>query len=211
MKTVLLAAFVGLSLGTVACGDGEFPLPADDVETKQAAIQGGQVETGYPAVGRFESASGSCTATLISQNFVLTASHCKGLNPTIRLGTDPTLHVIDQLITHPLADLMIGHLATPIENVPVAKFNEGTVPAVNTVCTSVGWGVHGWGDEETSGTKRSATERITASSAQEIFTEWVTGIADSGDSGGPLFCSGNTIAAVVKNHADGEGPSHRKE
>jgi hypothetical protein len=38
----------------------------------------------------------------------------------------------------------------------------------------------------------------------------VSGVADHGDSGGPLLCGG-AIAAVVHNHTDGDWPAHIRE
>ncbi|WP_437581880.1 trypsin-like serine protease [Sorangium sp. So ce887] len=141
---------------------------------------------------------------------MLTAAHCAGSGMVFKTGNDASSfvsHVVDQQIAHPTLDLLVAHLSAPIGGVPLIPINEGALPAVGEVCTAIGFGRHETGGVTTSGTKRSATEQVTAASSSQIVVQLVTGIADHGDSGGPLVCQGR-IAAVVHGHSDGDWPTH---
>ena len=108
---------------------------------------------------------------------------------------------------------MLAHLASPILNVniPLLPINPGELPAVNTVCTAVGFGLHLEPDGTiTSGSKRSCTEKIESVDTTTIKVVRVSGIADKGDDGGPLLCGGK-IAGVVHNSVDGSVLQHFRE
>jgi hypothetical protein len=129
---------------------------------------------------------------------------------TFNTGTDASNfigHPVDQQITHPTLDLLIAHLATPMPGNSTLPWSVGAPPALGTVCTAVGYGWFDINGVTTMGTKRSATEQVTSSSSSQVVVQMVTGIADHGDSGGPLLC-GSQITAVVHNHTDGLWPQH---
>jgi hypothetical protein len=89
--------------------------------------------------------------------------------------------------------------------------NTAQLPSVNATCNAIGFGAHNESNGTVTGqVKRSATEKIESVDATTIAVKMVSGVADHGDSGGPLLCDGR-ISAVVHNHTDGDWPSHIRE
>ena len=201
-------------LGAMGClTDGVAP-DTDELASTSDPIQAGQLELGFPAIGELTIADGHfCTATLIAPSYVLSAAHCAGAGMVFNTGTSSAnfvAHAVDQQITHPTLDLLLAHLSAPITGIAPIEFNDGALPPIGQICTAVGFGWHDVNGTNTLGTKRSATEQITGVNSSQIVVQMGSGIADHGDSGGPLLCN-SRITSVVHNHTDGVWPQHVAE
>jgi hypothetical protein len=218
---------MALPLVAVACGD--LPPPEEEIALQQGAIIGGQIDTGFSAVGCFKKSTSddfcSCTGTLIAPSLVLSAKHC-GSMARFQLG-----HTLSSM-THSrsidrrfewypddddnaLHDLQVYHLSSPIYDVRPLQIRTSGVPGNGTACMIVGFGGG-------STRKEAATVNVEWSGELGITVEgigWVGmesaievsrgssgasppgGMAEPGDSGGPLLCNG-VISGVSKGAFD---------
>jgi Trypsin len=128
---VLYVLTIFMSLFFNGCEDASDPI---HFETHSQTIIGGENETGYPAVGsivfkKWLSQHSSCTATLIKEDWILTAAHCiKDGTKGLTFSTGPTAtagkrYQFAEAITHPryydnpigsLYDIALIRLAEPV-------------------------------------------------------------------------------------------------
>lgn len=230
--------FMGLGLlaAAAACSSAE-PVD-DDTDDVTSPIQAGSSDRFDPAVGVVHFTSSSfCSATLIASDIVLTAGHCADASnridafytgtgkPSLSYATDPgTLGMVKHEVlaqaTYPgfdrfrecpnlALDIALVQLKEPIKGIRPARF--GGPPTIGAACRGVGFGSH---RNEAGATeyfeKRAATAQVTAVRETSFDVKAGTGLADHGDSGGPLFC-GNVIVGTTSCHTDGDWPTHQVE
>jgi hypothetical protein len=112
---------------------------------------------------------------------------------------------------NPTTDLALFHLTKQVAVTPI-PLPQATDPAPlkGTACAVVGYGLHLANSVGVDQLKRSAMSIIEQADDSGIDVSFGTGIADNGDSGGPLLCGGAAVG-IVSCHSDGAGTAHRQE
>jgi len=206
MRTII-HAMISIAIGVV-CGIAQLCGCSSEArdrfrETPQR-IQGGTPDNGDPAVALVMTQSQLCTGSLIAPNIILTAAHC-AKDDTVVSATMDRQYTVDGQLVHPSFqglmacpdqgyDLALLHLSEDVTT--VSPLQLGT-PISGDTCLAVGFGLH----DQNAGTKYSGTSRITSVGTQSFSVSKVTGIADHGDSGGPLLCA-NVVVGVTSCGTD---------
>lgn len=215
-------SMIGLTVATGCVGDIDNTDDTDDTRSDADDIIGGTATADYPAVGMVGVSTSAelCTGYLVSPTIVITAAHCISRanaaygfytgTGSLTTVTDVTPAILDHLpnvtkhavveshaypgavlTTSPNRyDVAYVRLAEPITNVTPLAF--GSNPAVNTVCTAVGYGMIST-TSPTGLLKKTATEKVAGLTAYDVNVRYGSGIAHKGDSGGPLICDGKAV------------------
>jgi hypothetical protein len=177
-----------------------------------------------PILTKGPEGSGLCTGIVLTPDILLTAAHCVRPPSDMAIllhdaGGGYTLVPVARAERHPgyRADAIVARkvsidaglveLATPLG----AAFRPATLgdsaPGVGDAVTIVGFGERRAGDTKSSGVLRQADLAVRAPLSHILL--WAKGVeagsgACSGDSGGPMFASEGTVAAIVAWVAAGD-------
>ncbi len=182
-----------LLLTAYACEPADFERGDEELGTSSAAIVNGSNEYGWQAVGAltvfyggYGYAGSFCTATLIDEEWILTAAHCLtehedmplapdnvfffvGTDARPSWGDDPRdgdLYAVDEFHIHPdyqglmnTNDIGLVHLSRPLTDVTAFPFNDEdlTDALVGEGVFYAGFGVTNGANNAGGGIKRSTT------------------------------------------------------
>ncbi len=187
-------------------GDDPFIPGTFEDDWGDLGIVGGTETSAYPETVSLLVGGGSCTATLITPEYVLTAAHCITEVPSTSDGVvvwgpnvnNPELSIAwGEYWVHPnwnrndLAagnDIAVIKLASPAEGMPVAILNDDPVVDewVDSTLTFVGYGITSTGGFD-SGTKRTTDNALIRYTSNLIYAFDENSGTCQGDSGGPSF------------------------
>jgi secreted trypsin-like serine protease len=174
------------------------------------SIIGGSTVSSAPwAAAVLSNGSFTCSGTIISANYVLTATHCITGTMSVRVGSvnrssGGTTSAVTSTTTR--YDLALMRLATPISTSYMAL--SSSYPPVGSTNSIYGWGRTCYSGCGASTTLKTATVRVTStnqsdnSGGRAILSSRITGAAWSGDSGGPEVYNGAQVG--VASLADGQ-------
>lgn len=207
MRLRIVVASLAITLGSVAAPAAAHASIAPDRGVSSNIIGGNTVSSAPWAAAVFSGDSFVCSGTIISADYVLTATHCLGGSLSVRVGSVSRTSGGSTSTASPSSsryDLALLRLATPIATTYVTL--SSAYPPVGSTNNIYGWG-RTCKDCASSPTLKTATVRVTSTNQQDnsggraIRSTKINGRAWSGDSGGPELYNGAQVG--VASLADG--------
>ncbi|MBW4720328.1 S1 family peptidase [Saccharothrix obliqua] len=202
MRAIILAC-------ALLCAVATPPASARAGDDVSPLIIGGTPVTSAPwAAAIYRNGSFTCSGTIISPDWVLTAKHCVGSGLTVKVGNvyreQGTRGTVSQYVNHPQADQSLLKLSAPIQAGQFSKLADAN-PANGTTNQIYGWGYTSR-NGPVSPQLKTADVRMTSVcrdyyGGQALCTSRINGNAWSGDSGGPQVFNGLQVG--VASTADG--------
>lgn len=187
---------------------GAVPAAASAATGPDPIIGGSTVSSAPWAAAVFSNGSFTCSGTIISANFVLTARHCISGTMSVRVGSvNRASGGVTRTVTSTSvrSDLALMRLNSPVSTsyMPLSS----AYPPVGSTNSIYGWGMTCYSGCGASTTLKTATVRVTSTNQTDAYggraigSTAVNGNAWRGDSGGPQVYNGAQVG--VASTADG--------
>jgi secreted trypsin-like serine protease len=203
---IVLASVASAVIGVLALPGAATAAPED---ATPFIIGGGTVSSAPWAAAVLSNGNFTCSGTIISANYVLTARHCISGTMSVRVGSvnrtsGGTTRSVSATSTR--SDLALMRLSSPITTsyMPLSS----AYPPVNSTNSIYGWGMTCYSGCSSSTTLKTATVRVTSTNQTDAYggraigSTRINGNAWRGDSGGPQVYNGAQVG--VASTADGQ-------
>ncbi|MEU4715426.1 DUF1986 domain-containing protein [Micromonospora purpureochromogenes] len=200
----LLAVLTTALAGVLATASGATAAPAGP----QPIIGGNTVSSAPWAAAVFSNGSFTCSGSVISSQWVLTARHCISGSMSVRVGSvyrssGGVTRTVSA--TYSRYDLALMRLSSPVTTSAVTLASSN--PPIGSTNSIYGWGMTCYSGCSASSQLKTATVQVTSTNVtdayggQAIRSTEISGNAWRGDSGGPQFYNGRQVG--VASTADG--------
>jgi secreted trypsin-like serine protease len=189
------------SLATALTGALAIPAAATAAPSEPSQIIGGSTVSSAPwAAAVFSNGRFTCSGTIISANYVLTARHCISGSMSVRVGSvDRTSGGVTRTVssTSTRYDLALMRLSSSVSTsyMPLSS----AYPPVGSTNSIYGWGMTCYSGCSASTILKTATVRVTSTNQRDAYggraigSTRISGNAWRGDSGGPQTYNGAQV------------------
>ena len=198
------------SLATALTGALAAPAVANAAPSGPDRIIGGSTVASAPwAAAVLSNGSFTCSGTIISANYVLTARHCISGTMSVRIGSvNRTSGGVTRSVsaTSTRFDLALMQLSSPVSTtyMPLSS----AYPPVGSTNSLYGWGMTCYSGCSASTVLKTASVQVTSTNGTDAYggraiaSTAINGNAWRGDSGGPQVYNGAQVG--VASTADGQ-------